>query len=443
MMRTCKAAAIFLLALTLTSCLHCAPPKGSYLGDAASFESFVNKHKKDWSSPIKIAYFGPDGKENLRYAHWAAKGTPRGIVVHFNGRTEFIERNIYTYQDLTENGYDVWTMDWRGQGLSARHDADKTPFQKHDIDSYDTYLADAIYFLDHVVRLDTAKGKKVLLAHSMGGQIALRYLLDPRGQQKFDYAVLASPLLRIPLDNAPFRAGNTMKRYMLGEDSCVLFSGGDTWKSVFANEPNNNKQPACAQIKLPAITSKSGRADAHKYSHDLQKLADTDCLIESSIGAKHDSESASKGLDLRLACPTSRWLNATFRSTDQVMKSARLLKTPTIILRAGNDEIVSTEGQDDFCEKAGIYCVSIRACDEPSPGHELLIEKESVRQAFMREFYHFIGDVGHDTGGACSGWPKREFAIRWHVDEGGPKTIDDVMLALTGTKTPSKLEWSN
>lgn len=37
-------------------------------------------------------------------------------------------------------------------------------------------------------------------------------------------------------------------------------------------------------------------------------------------------------------------------------------------------------------------------------------------------------------------WIGSEYAIRWHVDEGGPKTIDAVLLALTSSTPPNKIK---
>jgi len=41
-----------------------------------------------------------------------------------------------------ERGFEVWTFDWRGQGFSQRQIDEK---QKHDIDTFDTYLKDGKY----------------------------------------------------------------------------------------------------------------------------------------------------------------------------------------------------------------------------------------------------------------------------------------------------------
>ena len=57
----------------------------------------------------------------LRYAVWqASRGPKAGTVCLFGGRTEFIEKYFEVVADLRRRGFAVATMDWRGQGGSAR-----------------------------------------------------------------------------------------------------------------------------------------------------------------------------------------------------------------------------------------------------------------------------------------------------------------------------------
>lgn len=349
-----------------------------YKGDLISFKKFIAQYKLDWPVPETIDYFEPiEGKGLIRYAHWVPKNNDKkNVVVHFNGRTEFIERNIYSYKDLLEKGYEVWSLDWRGQGLSS-HDLEEK--QKHNISSFDEYLEDANYFVDKVVELNKYKGKRILLAHSMGGQIALRYLLHEHGS-KFDFAVLSSPLLKIPGDSFWLRVGNEFKRVFAGE-SCVL-SKPPVWVGDF------EKGTACSLIGVVQIAENEliDANETKKYSNDLNKMAEINCLIESSISANGEGET-----DLRLACPTSNWLNSAFDSTDITMESASKLSTPTLIIRANPDSAVDPVGQDDFCKLSdNCRLDSVPVIEGVQPGHELLIEKELIRKFFFDGFDNHV-----------------------------------------------------
>ena len=351
-----------------------------YAGDKASFAAFVERYgKTDWLLPETIAYFDPSGSNApvIRYAHWVpTRGPAKGTIVHFNGRTEFIERNIYSYKDLLDRGYEIWALDWRGQGLSKRQ-VDKK--QKHSINSFDTYVVDATFFIEKIVKVKESAGTKVLLAHSMGGQIALRYLLSDSGRHTFDYAVLSSPLLRVPGDKWYVRAGNRVKTWFGMGDWCVL-GKSDAWASDF-------KVDSCGLVtaRSASETALANAADAKKYTNDWHKLADSNCLIESSQDARGVASP-----DLRLACPTSDWLRAAFASTDFVMENFSRLATPTIIVRAKPDAAVDNDGQTEFCNLAKIDCIDVETEGDTKTGHELLIEVEPIRRRFFRAFDAFV-----------------------------------------------------
>src|SRR5262249_21650810 len=64
----------------------------------------------------------------------AAVKPARGSVILCNGRTEFIEKYFEVIRELQGRGFAVFTMDWRGQGLSGR--LLKQP-QKGHLDTFD------------------------------------------------------------------------------------------------------------------------------------------------------------------------------------------------------------------------------------------------------------------------------------------------------------------
>ncbi len=92
----------------------------------------------------------------------------------FPGRTEYIEKYGRTAGDLADLGFSTIAIDWRGQGLADRALDDRnTGHVMHFID----------YQQDVAVLLDTARAHDLpepyfLLAHSMGGCIGLRALMQ-------------------------------------------------------------------------------------------------------------------------------------------------------------------------------------------------------------------------------------------------------------------------
>lgn len=127
-----------------------------------------------------------DGGVRLRAASWPGSGA--GTVLLLHGRTEFIEKYLDTVDELRRRGFAVWTLDWRGQGRSARLLAD--PVRNH-VRSFDDYLQD----LDRVLAA-AAPGLVrpfLVLGQSMGGHLALRLMARRLGL--FERAVLAAPMI--------------------------------------------------------------------------------------------------------------------------------------------------------------------------------------------------------------------------------------------------------
>ncbi|MFD2842686.1 alpha/beta fold hydrolase [Paracoccus cavernae] len=105
----------------------------------------------------------------------------------FQGRAEYLEKYNGVAQALNEAGYDVLSLDWRGQGLSDR--LIDNPHLSH--------IADFADYQRDVLELVVAAGELSLprpwhlLAHSMGGAIGYASLLD---ELPVVSAVFSSPM---------------------------------------------------------------------------------------------------------------------------------------------------------------------------------------------------------------------------------------------------------
>jgi Lysophospholipase len=80
----------------------------------------------------------------LRMGLWdSASGTPRGTVLLFPGRTEYVEKYGRVARDLAAAGYSVAAFDWRGQGL-----ADRPPHRRDmgHVTRFDKYRQDVSAF---------------------------------------------------------------------------------------------------------------------------------------------------------------------------------------------------------------------------------------------------------------------------------------------------------
>ena len=106
----------------------------------------------------------------IRAAHWP--GGVRGTVVIVPGRTECIEKYGRVVADMVAAGYHAVVIDVRGQGLAARLLPDAMVGH---VGGFPDYCKDMQALLPLLEKLPQPR---FLLAHSMGGTIALRALLQ-------------------------------------------------------------------------------------------------------------------------------------------------------------------------------------------------------------------------------------------------------------------------
>lgn len=133
----------------------------------------------------------PDGAL-LRYQTWLPPTTnpikPRILVLQ--GRATAIEKMDHFIMALCQMGYEVWSFDWRGQGLSTRELG-----RRGYIDSYRTYLNDLHLFMNTFLKNEGEDPPIVFLGQSMGAHIGLRYMAENPG--KVHAALMTAPMLEI------------------------------------------------------------------------------------------------------------------------------------------------------------------------------------------------------------------------------------------------------
>ena len=299
----------------------------------------------------------------LRYAHWkAAPDKRRGLILYLNGRTEFIEKTIDTYAILQRSGFDIWTFDWRGQGLSNRQLDD--PGKGH-ITDYQHYLDDLRQVVDDIMGIRSADAPTILLAHSMGGHIGLRFLHDHPGL--FDQAVMSAPMIDISVNRAWLRHLNRLiigfgfgKRYALGTGR---------FQPIYINPADPKDNGRLDDYKLQIARYQALSCDAEKRMRIEQMLRDDPRLC--------------------LGGPTADWLEATFRSINITWSKgyAEAIDTPTLLVGGGRDTVVETARQQEMAgrlKKGRFHLIEDGA-------HELLVECDDIRQGFFRAFSEFTG----------------------------------------------------
>ena len=286
----------------------------------------------------------------LRFARWEANQSPRlGTVCLFSGRTEFIEKYFEAVADLRRRGFAVATMDWRGQGGSDRMLPNPRKGYVRDFADFDD---DLNRFMREIV-LPDCPPPYIGLAHSMGGNILLRAAARPN--LWFEKIVLSEPMIRLNRKSLPTSrllaslAATTMHR--LGASTAYVPGGSDDYGETWPFEGN-------------FITT-----DRERYLRNNAIVA-----AEPSLG---------------LGSPTYGWMRAAFASMKAITRPEHLaaIKVPMLFVLGGDDPIADSPLVEDYATRLKLA----RSITIPYARHEILQERDDVRQQFWAAFDAFVG----------------------------------------------------
>lgn len=293
------------------------------------------------------------GGVRLRLAHWPPPAAPRATVLVLHGRTEFNEKYEETACDLIARGFDVKSFDWRGQGLSTRPLADR---HRGHVADYDLLVEDLRAVIAHLRASEGGAGDRplVLLAHSMGGLAAMRYLAT--GTRDVSAAVLSAPLFGIGPGRYPVGVVKTLTGLAMRLGLADRFAVSQRpWR------------PGADLFERNVVTGDAGR-------HGIQQRWFRDKP------------------ELALGGVTWGWLDATIRACDALFRpgQAERVAVPVMFARAGADVVVS---QSAIARMAGLVPGAVLKT-YPGARHELMMERDSIRDAFLADVDAFLTDRG-------------------------------------------------
>lgn len=287
----------------------------------------------------------------LRGASWlATSGIGRGTICLLQGRAEFIEKYFETITDLRARGYAVAAFDWRGQGGSAR--LLKNPAKGH-VSHIDRYEVDLVAVIDGVLRA-SCPPPYYALAHSTGGLVLLRFMA--RRKHPFARALLSAPLLGLGRAYEPVGVASLLTRLASGLGLSRLF--------------------------IPTASGKPGESDpftGNLLTGDERRYARNAAII-------------TKAPTLGIGGPTIGWVNAVLQAIGDINAGGILetMKTPLVIISAGNDQIVSNQA----IERATGRLPIARHFSLPGARHELLMEQDIFREQVLAAVESFFVSEG-------------------------------------------------
>ena len=313
--------------------------------------SFCSEQQLDENLRTVIADFWQTGQfscfegvKNIRinYAYFIHSNHKKKIII-IPGRCESYLKYQELSYDLYNQGYNIFILDHRGQGLSQRL---QTNPNKGFVSNFQDYVSDVKYFIETIsTTLD--KSATYLLAHSMGAAIATRYLQE--NTIPIQAAALASPMFGFNAGNFPksitfqaLKLANRINRH-LSSDSWYFLGQKDYQAVTF--EKNH-------------LTHSKSR-----YSAFLDLYQSTPAL--------------------QLGGVTLQWLIEGFKAQQTIFAKLEDISTPILVLQASKDLIIDNDAQHEFCQQ--LYKVKPDYCASSIPViieeayHELFFETDTMR----------------------------------------------------------------
>ena len=344
------------------------------------------------------AFFKGEGGLKISFVSFRLpRDKEQGAIVISSGRTESYAKYKELVFDLVNNGYSVYIHDHRGQGFSDREpeiqagckagepdgSAGKSTreCQRGYVRRFDYFVDDLETFMAEIV----SKGGHehvFLLAHSMGGAIASRYLeLRPAASRNTLRAVaMTSPMhgilgvRRLPARILSCRVVSVTAR-ILDPTGYVLMQTGYAPKDFKENE-----------------------------------------FTQSEVRYQRLGEEYGKVSQIKLGGITRRWLNEACSAADKAVEHAPAITVPVLLYQAGDDTIVDPRGHRAFCRLLRLGKANAeQGCGAEDGGpivvhnarHELLIEVDDHRTKVLRGILRFF-----DTHRQASAGPDKKGKIQ-------------------------------
>jgi lysophospholipase len=321
-----------------------ALPCSAFAISEADFTNLYNKNVQSFYNKGTFDEFSGVGDLLIRYAAFE-QDNEVGALIILHGKSESYIKYAETVYDLQDLGLSCYLMDFRGFGFSERI-LDDDP-QKVYVDSFNDYVEDLKIFIDTVVKAKP-HAKIFILAHSMGGCIATRFL--EKYPDAVNAVVLSSPMLEINTGSFP-----PVIAYAVSAIATALGMG---------------KEYAIGQ----------GPRDDDPYFFDFTTTHSY------ARWSKWEEDLIPNNPEIKSGGATYGWLQRSMEAGAFAQMQAASVATPVLLLQDEEDSYVNPGGQDNFCNNADdctkVYFFGSR--------HEILMETDAIRNLALDNIRSFL-----------------------------------------------------
>ena len=305
------------------------------------------------SHAVESRWVANDG-HGLRRIDWPGVGDgKRGSILFLPGRGDFFEKYLESLEEWHRAGWRVTAADWRGQAGSGRLGDD--PLTGH-VGDFSDWVSDLRLLWKEWTAQTPAP--HVLIAHSMGGHIVMRALIDEAVDP--DAVVLSAPMLGMAGPPLPLSLLHSVARVM--------------------NKVGSPKRPAWKWSEKPGEMPARRR---ELLTHDDDRYEDELWWRE------HRPE-------LVMGPGSWGWVERAYASTRELEAPGAMEKVevPVLIVSTANDQLVKHDAAVRASQRlpAGEL---VAFGDEAH--HEILREVPEVRNQAMAAISEFLERVAPAT----------------------------------------------
>lgn len=289
---------------------------------------------------VEYNYFYGVDSIKIGYKVFPNLDSTKAIVIS-NGRTESIPKYMELIYDLNNNGYSIYILDHRGQGVSER--MYKVNPEMGYVENFNFYVEDLKTFYELVV-VPNSHSKIYLLGHSMGGTISTLYVEE--NPTDFNAVALSSPM------------------YGFSFSTCAVANlfGGETIKY--------------------APTQKG-------YKESIEGF-EKNTLTNSKVRYNLMIKTQNDNVQIQLGGSSYQWLMESCSAMSELKENANNIEIPLLLLQGTEEEIVKSSAHNSFVDKMIELNKDVSAYKVDGAKHELLIEKDELRNLAVSKILEFF-----------------------------------------------------
>lgn len=322
-----------------------------------SLDNLVLVSEKDYSNTIEAkirpylesisekGFMHSDYGHEIYYEHFSILNA-KGCVVILHGFTEGIRKYSEVIYTFIKQGYEVFMIEHFGHGSSTRSKEVYDDFSKVSVDDFEIYTDDVIKFTKEIVKGKTNCSKLILFGHSMGGGIATRVV--EKEINLFNCCVLSSPMIGVNMGGIP----NWIGRFL----SSIMVKLGKKYDYVFGHH----------KFRDDGDFERSPDKSRERYNYFEKIKREND---------RYKSNGA-----------TWAWVHSSLIATSKMIKDAKRIVIPILLLQAESDQSVRKDSQEKFSS-------IVDSCDIveiKGSKHEIMFSSDSVNRVFWSEIFSFL-----------------------------------------------------